>query len=75
MTRIYRATQVIKGEKVYKFDGLYWVFDCPVCEYVKTAIDRATAEVLEDMHYKAAASVHLDLIALRNWEDSPLSTL
>jgi hypothetical protein len=70
---IYQSTQVYKGDKVYNLEKLSWIFNCPVCEYVNTALNKEGAEALEHVHFITSVSIHLDALSESNWDASPLS--
>lgn len=72
---VYQGRQVRKGNKVYKFDELVFIFNCPTCEYVMTARTRDEARTIEAAHCRIALSTHLDTLADARWEQSPLSRI
>lgn len=71
---IYQAKQVVRQDSqgVYRtvhLQELSWVYDCPDCEYVMTALTEENAEALERMHVMSMPSTHLERWGEDRWPD------
>lgn len=61
---IYQSKSVYKNNKVYNFNELVWIFDCPHCDTIRDHHSRDNAITHMDMHiFHTHPEKHVPLIS------------
>lgn len=70
---IYQATSIRRVDhngdvRTVQLEALSYVFDCPDCEYVMTALTLEGAETIERRHMLSLPSTHLESYKIVAWD-------
>jgi hypothetical protein len=59
---VFQSTSIFKGGRTIYLGELSWIFDCPDCEYVMTALTEDAADTIAHVHIVNMPSTHLDTL-------------
>ena len=59
----WKGSRYIVRARVVSWEGLRWIFRCPLCEYGRTAWDREGIDVLRRTHVRTCHPMHVGELA------------